>query len=258
MQIWRTAIAALTVLGWAATAVPALGGPGAQDTRVQKTWAQPTWSGLYLGGSAGFATADLDWGLEYPFGSPPAHTAFAIDDIVTGGHIGVQQQLGRWVVGTEVSLARSIGRERATGVHLFSVGLTPSLTGEMTARIGWIVTATGRVGYSFGDWLAYAKGGYAGAAISLETDDGFPPNWVTSSRGYHHGWTVGGGIERRLTERISLGLDYSYLQFSGSVTTQVIEVGSGPLVETSTSRVETALHAIVGRLTFRLNWDEGR
>lgn len=253
MHIRRAAIALVTVLAWAATALPALGASGVQPSEAHRTW-----SGIYLGISAGYATADLDWGLEYPFGAPPAYTAFAIDDILTGGHIGAQQQFGRWVVGTEVALARSIGRDRVTGVHLFSAGLTPSFTGEMTARIGWMVTATGKVGYSFGDWLAYAKGGFAWAAVGLETDDGYPPNCVTSSRGYHSGWTVGFGVERRLTDSISLGLDYSYLQLSGAVTSQIIEVGSGPLVEMSTSRIDTELHAIVGRLTFRLNWDEGR
>lgn len=249
-KCWGMAAATpVLLLGWLAFAPPAAAASEAQQRR---------WSGLYIGLNAGYSAADLDWGLEYPFGAPPAHSAFDISDIVTGAHAGVQQQFGRWVLGTEVSLARSLGGDRRTEVHLFTAGLTPSLTGTMHAQIGWMFTATGRIGYVWNDWLLYAKGCYAGAMVSLDTDDRFPPSWVTNSRAFQTGWVAGAGVERMLTNSISLGLDYSYMQLSHRVTTDIVEVGTGPFGFTSTSHIDTAVHSVVGRLSFKLNWDDGR
>jgi outer membrane immunogenic protein len=78
-----------------------------------------------------------------------------------------------------------------------------------SADVDLLTTVTGRVGYAQGKWLAYAKGGWAGADVELTLFDRGTPVRANSSD-WASGWTVGGGAEYAICNNLSLGVEYDY------------------------------------------------
>jgi outer membrane immunogenic protein len=76
-----------------------------------------------------------------------------------------------------------------------------------TADVDLLTTVTGRVGYARDKWLAYTKGGWAGADIELTLFDHGTPVRANSSD-WANGWTVGGGGEYAICKNLSLGVEY--------------------------------------------------
>ena len=76
--------------------------------------------------------------------------------------------------------------------------------------INQILTVTARLGYAWDRWLAYLKGGYAGAEIetsSLLISTGVRSNQVQ----WQNGWTIGGGLEYILTRNVTVGIEYNFI-----------------------------------------------
>ncbi len=127
-------------------------------------------------------------------------------------------------------------------------------------------TVAGRAGFAHGDTLFYGIGGLASAEISTrvsssgqigicipnlilvpancDTDDGFDPNnpslpdglaggaafGQTSER--HYGFVVGGGIEHKVNQFLSFGVEYNYTKLgaethSGNYTGEIVVLGIG-------------------------------
>ncbi len=60
-------------------------------------------------------------------------------------------------------------------------------------------------------WLAYAKGGWAGANIELKLNE--PNTGIhAGDTSWANGWTVGGGGEYALGPHLSLGVEYDYAE----------------------------------------------
>lgn len=119
------------------------------------------WSGLYLGGHAGYGWGST--GMLFPdtgVSLSPGTSGF-----VGGGQIGYQRQFGAWVLGVEVSLAGTgiNGSGNSTGASCTVAVLDCRMTG-----INVLTMVDGRVGRAWGTWLLYASGGYAGARVSTD------------------------------------------------------------------------------------------
>ena len=150
------------------------------------------WSGLYVGMEAGYNWGDVDWNLNNPLAVVKrSDRKFDTDHFVAGGFLGLQRQFGSWVIGGELGVDAGFSSQTISGVALYG-GLT---SGTLEAKTGPLFSATARLGYARDRWLAYVKGGYAGANISLHSDDGNAPNFFSHSSDWHNGWKVGGGIE---------------------------------------------------------------
>ena len=222
-----------------------------------------SWGGLYLGLHAGYAWADVDWGVDYTrfVNNLPVTDFFSgsnnNDGPFVGGHIGVQHQYGRWVVGGELALSAGFDDGTTRGVTLF-----PAFpTGIVRTEIDWLFTATARLGYSWDRWLGYVKGGYAGAMISLDTNDNttslnFPPDFVSSARDMHHGWTVGAGLEYAITHNLIFGIEYNFVSLSGDVSASLVTADTGTVVGTVSSEVDTEIHSVMARLSLKFGRDE--
>jgi outer membrane immunogenic protein len=87
-----------------------------------------------------------------------------------------------------------------------------------STEIGWLATATGRVGYARDRWLAYAKAGWAGADVELTLFDHITPVRANSSE-WANGWTVGGGAEYALARGFSLAVEYDYADLDADRST---------------------------------------
>ncbi|MEH6790594.1 outer membrane protein [Parasphingorhabdus sp.] len=142
------------------------------------------------------------------------------DDIDYYIRAGADKQYGNIVVGFLVDAGRS---ESTDSVTAFST--TPA-SYTFTRQLDYALGARGRVGYTPGGVLFYATGGVSYAKIknSFTTTNGansFTDNGKTES----FGWSAGGGAEAKITNNISMGLEYLYTRYNDD--DYVVNVGPG-------------------------------
>ncbi len=127
----------------------------------------------------------------------------------TNGNFGYNFQSGNFVFGLEGSLAAANFDGRFTAPYL------PGMTaGGWTPNMNWLGTVTGRVGYSFGQWLPYVKGGFAAADVSSPLQGAGPVGSSFTQGTTTGGWTAGIGFEYQISPKLSLGLEYLYTDLS--------------------------------------------
>lgn len=170
--------------------------------------ASADFGGLYIGGHAGGAWGDIDttnvsngtlyWGLL-----PGNTSASEVDGVLGGGQIGYDFRFSNWLVGLE--LAGSFGEISQTTL--------PFVDDVYTVEANWLANASARLGWLWnGRTLLYAKGGYAVAEIETTEVDTVPVNtgaFATSER--HSGWLAGAGIEHMISNDVSFGIEYNYM-----------------------------------------------
>ena len=173
------------------------------------------WTGIYLGGHIGGAFAGDDF-----FGNDDAR-------FMGGVQIGADYQFApNWVSGLEANY--SFVDHGNGGVNFFA-----------NRNLG---SVTGRLGYTWGPALFYAKGGYAWA--DTRRSFGFGGDSGES------GFTVGGGWEYMFAPNWSAKVEYQYYDF-GDVTF----VSAPPVVTQTFSNTE---HTVKLGVNYRLNWLAGR
>jgi len=144
----------------------------------------PSWTGFYAGGQLG-------WGLgesEIDIGD----LSFDEDDdgVIYGVHAGYDYDFGNnWVLGGELAWNR--------------IDFSASFVDDVEVDFDNVVRLMGRGGYSFGDTLAYVTGGATWLDGSARIDG-------DSDSGSDWGWVAGLGVERRITETITGGVEYLY------------------------------------------------
>ena len=116
--------------------------------------------------------------------------------------------------------------------------------------MNWLGTVTGRVGYSFGQWLPYVKGGFAAADVTSPLQGA--PTGGFSQGTELGGWTGGVGLEYQLSPKLSLGLEYLYTDLSTGLGGPP---GGTPLTG-SPEVYSTALksQSLLGRLNYKAGW----
>jgi outer membrane immunogenic protein len=159
------------------------------------------WTGFYVGGHVGGAFA----GNNSLQGS---------DARFMGGIQGGfdYQFAPNWVMGIEAQYSW-LPSNNNNGV-LFPGG---TLVTSNTDQIG---SVTGRLGYTWGPALLYAKGGYAwrdgnGVGVSVA---GLPAAFTTNGN-HRDGYTVGGGLEYMFAPNWSAKAEYQYYNFGNTTFT---------------------------------------
>jgi outer membrane immunogenic protein len=166
-----------------------------------------TWTGCYIGGHAGGLWARkqiVDTTLGGPFFGEADHN---INGWLAGVQAGCDYQFaGGWVIGIQSDYAWT----GAKGSHV-SV-LDPTLTIE--TKIRWVGSATGRLGYAWGGFLGYVKGGGAWEQDNFEVFDNINLATLAASGDRRRtGWTVGVGGEYAFTNWLSGFVEYNYYDF---------------------------------------------
>lgn len=165
-----------------------------------------SWTGIYLGGSAGWAWGEAD--EFYPFGASGTALTIEADGGSLGLLAGYQQQWGNLVAGVEVSWsATNVEGEDTAG----PAPVVSCRTGLVTCRVTDVdnLTTVGvRGGYAWEKWLFTVSGGYARADVS--TDGVIVATGVASygDTQTHSGWYLGAGAEYDIAPQWSLGVEY--------------------------------------------------
>jgi outer membrane immunogenic protein len=164
------------------------------------------WNGFYLGLHGGYA-----WGTsDQTILAGPALVAGSSFDYdasggVFGGQIGYLTQIGNWVIGTEATISSANLKETET-VPAAALGLVPNATS--TTELDWLATTTLRVGYSWGPWQVYGKGGTAFGEVESKYVFGGGAGTFTEKND-HVGWTIGAGLEYAWGNWL-VGVEYNY------------------------------------------------
>jgi outer membrane immunogenic protein len=186
------------------------------------------WTGFYIGGHLG--------------------GAFAGNNSLEGGNGrflgGVQggfdyQFTPNWVMGLEAQY--SWMNNNTTGVTFPGAAV-------VTGRDNQLGSVTGRIGYTWGPGLLYAKGGYAwrdNNAIGVSVA-GAPVPFATTG-GQKDGYTVGAGLEYMFAPNWSAKAEYQYYNFGTTTFT------AGPPAVVG-SRIKDDEHTVKLGVNYRFGW----
>lgn len=212
------------------------------------------WTGGYVGGFAGYVNTqgdnserlNFDTNLDGTFsdtvrtgagadafspgfcnGTPKGNNAGAgcSSDNNNNGEIGLRAgydwQSGPWVFGVVGDISKPGGEDAVTG---FST--TPA-NYSYRRQIDYLAAARLRVGYAMDRYLPYVTAGYANANVassfsSSNTANSFTP---AKSDAMADGFQVGAGVETRVMNNVSVGLEYLYTNIDDDG--HVVRVGPG-------------------------------
>ncbi|MGC2779367.1 MAG: carbohydrate porin [Bradyrhizobium sp.] len=179
----------------------------AADLPVKARVAQTVfdWTGLYVGGHAGYTRDHARATLSDPSGQVGAGSPF-------GGLTGGVQAGYNWV--SRSGLLLGLEGDFSFPNYLTSNHTVARLnTAQSSVEELWdyVATARGRVGYANGDWLVYATGGLAWTGGRfINTNAAGETEKLLSTR---LGWVAGAGIERGFAPHWSWRLEYLYSRF---------------------------------------------
>ncbi len=156
------------------------------------------WTGIYVGAHIGAAFGGDD-GVTTTI---PGLTSSNRDaSFLGGGQIGADYQFApNWVVGVEGQISGISNNDRT-----FTDGVD-----SLRDRSDWLASVTGRLGYTWGPGMIYAKGGVAFRDNKDLDTVGF--GLVTTDRN-DTGYTVGGGFEYMFAPAWSAKVEYQYYNF---------------------------------------------
>lgn len=186
------------------------------------------WTGFYIGGHVGGA-----------FGESSS-LAGSDGRFMGGAQGGADYQFApNWVVGIE---AQYSWMDRNNTGALFPAG---TLVAGNNDQLG---SVTGRIGYTWGPALLYAKGGYAWKDNNnLGVTNAGVAQAYTVDGNRRDGYTVGGGLEYMFAPNWSAKLEYQYYNFGSTTFT------SGP-AEIVGARFNNDEHTVKAGLNYRFGW----
>ncbi|MBR0753384.1 porin family protein [Bradyrhizobium jicamae] len=186
------------------------------------------WTGFYIGGHVGGAFTD-------------GTNLMGADTRFLGGVQGGfdYQFAPNWVMGIEAQYSWLSGGSSNT---VFPAGTV------VTGNSDQLGSVTGRLGYTWGPALLYAKGGYAwrdnnniGVAVA-----GVPTAFTTSGNN-QNGYTVGAGLEYMFAPNWSAKAEYQYYNFGKTTFTG----GPADIVGASLKNDE---HTVKLGVNYRFGW----
>jgi outer membrane immunogenic protein len=187
------------------------------------------WTGFYIGGHVGGAFTD-------------GTNLLGNDARFLGGVQGGfdYQFAPNWVAGAEAQYSW-LGGGNNSGV-LFPGGTL------VTGKSDQLGSVTGRVGYTWGPALLYAKGGYAWRDNNnIGVSVGGAPAAFTTDGNHKNGYTVGAGLEYMFAPNWSAKAEYQYYNFGNTTFT------SGPADVVGT-RFRDDEHTVKVGVNYRFGW----
>ncbi|WP_424631284.1 outer membrane protein [Bradyrhizobium sp. SYSU BS000235] len=189
------------------------------------------WSGIYVGGHIGAAFGGDDGFASNIVGLSGSNRDAAF---LGGGQLGADYQFApNWVVGIEGQISGISNNDRT-----FSDGI-----GTLRDRSDWLASVTGRLGYTWGPGMIYAKGGVA--FRDNKDIDAVNFGLVTTDR-QDTGYTVGGGFEYMFAPAWSAKVEYQYYNFD----TTNVTVGGG----LGAVSYKDDLHTVKVGVNYHFNW----
>lgn len=185
---------------------------------------QPTWSGLYVGGTVGANFANSRFSLPGDTGDVLQSDHDSRTSFTGGGLVGFNYQMGNYVVGLEGDVVGGSNTRQVTACNAFDGCWTPSHDSFTTfnrLRQGTTGHIRVRLGYATGPTLIYAAGGYSLASTRMDLigdcynfgDPASPTVYNFSRNKTVSGFNVGAGVEQAVTRHLSVRAEYLFDDF---------------------------------------------
>lgn len=191
----------------AGVAVAACVAVGSKAASAQE--ARYNWSGLYLGGSAGYANKNL----RGDFVTSPTLNHLNVEggSGTVGLTVGIQHQYGQIVLGFEGNISAPSGTARRTvGADCVAVLSFPI---ECHGKIGSLITIGPRVGYAVSPQaMLFVTGGYATGRVTSEVYNASVR--IGEAQRTHSGGFFGGGVDYALTPNWTIGAEYQHVHLN--------------------------------------------
>lgn len=221
--LFTTALA-LIPLSAAAADLPQHAGPD-RAVAPSEMQSQANWGGFYVGANVGAVWGTASEGLSYwKDNSPASYTAYGSGShgsgIIGGIAAGYLLQNGSILYGAEIDTSLSSFKAEGQAANYDpTFGATDALTSS--TKLNSISSGRIRLGYVANDWFFFATGGVALAHVQRtvhQLNNGYNYSWfgygeTNSFSNYRVGWTVGGGVEKAISNRITARVQYLYSDF---------------------------------------------
>jgi outer membrane immunogenic protein len=190
------------------------------------------WTGFYIGGHVGGAFSG-------------DNTLGSTSNFLGGAQLGADYQFApNWVVGIEGQYSFV---DRNTASAAFAPG---GFT--VSDRNGNLGSVTGRIGYTWGPALLYAKGGAAfrdGEKLNV-TDTALGTSVPFTANNHNTGYTVGAGLEYMFAPSWSAKVEYQYYNFGKTAVSVPATPAGGP----ATIGYRPDEHTVKLGVNYRFNW----
>lgn len=205
--------------------------------------ASSDWQGAYGGLTLGYAFNGKD---EVGFSDPTGGPVESVGDLELGGvngglRVGYRWQRGNWVFGPE------LGYEAGNIEDSLSYDNDVGSRTKVTSKVKNVLALRMKTGYAVRpDLLVYGIAGIARADVEYKTE----VTSATASEGQNrdfkkNGFVVGMGVEKQLTERMSVTGEYEYAQFGK--TDRTFTIGG----ESATTEATPKYHNVKVGLNFK-------
>jgi outer membrane immunogenic protein len=224
------------------------------------------WTGIYIGTHAGYGWGRTQGTITSLF---PYET---VEQNLTGGlagaHIGINHQMGRAVLGVELSGSWNDinGSSSCIGFNPFPA--TAGHTSSCNIKQEWSAQLVARFGYVPGDgrFFPYLLGGIALTQLKASLEGTGPPvppaNSSTSaawgSSKQHQGGLIGVGLQYAFSPSLSVGVEYMLAiygsQDHGSRTTVTSNFFGAPAPSVNFSNIATPMNLTTSTARLVINY----
>lgn len=195
------------------------------------------WAGPYIGINGGAVWHRTTVDTTFESGAPYDSAKLTATGGTIGGTIGYNWQSQNFVFGLEAD-GNWVGAKETKRTD-------PASLVDHTSKLEWLATVRARAGLAFGSTLMFVTGGLAVGGVNNSWT--WPTNccFVIANDGTRVGWTVGGGIEHFISQRVTVKAEVLYVDLGRETVTT-------PIFDGYISRFKNS--AVVGRLGVNLKW----
>ncbi|HUD95284.1 outer membrane protein [Sphingobium sp.] len=156
---------------------------------------------------------------------------------------GYDMQMGSIVVGGVIEGGQSYGTNYVTGFSTTPASYT------LGRRLDWEAAARLRAGFALNRTLIYATGGLAYGKFknSFQTTNALNSFTENNKSEGDWGYTVGGGIDHKISDNFSIGVLYRYTRFNPNDYTVTVTQGSAPATNPFVNPATTSGQTVISR-----------
>lgn len=164
-------------------------------------------------------------------------------------YAGYDRQFGNIVLGGVLEGGQSYGSNSVVGLS------TTPHTYTFTRRLDWEAAARLRAGYAFGRTLVYATGGLAYGKFKNSFSTTNDPAFVNNANAFSEskrteddwGYTVGGGLEHKVSDNFSIGVLYRYTRFNPNDYRVTVTQGNAAMANPFVNPMTTSGQTVIKR-----------
>jgi outer membrane immunogenic protein len=166
------------------------------------------WTGFYIGGDGGFASAQSAGTFTNAAGFFPVPYNFNASGGFAGGFVGAQKQWQNLVVGIEADLQGASLKGNSGALTL----LAPSVY-TVATNVTTYGSVRARIGFAADRWLLFATAGWAEGHFSTSYTGSAP---IITNSATQPGWTAGAGVNYAVLNNLFLTLEYRNTSLNAS------------------------------------------